>query len=472
MTEQEQVIWEKVWERMQTAHGFKPMALDLWFEGMRLEKLTADEAFLVTDNDLKMKIVDSKYREILSEDFAEVLGFEVRVILVSTEKQSFDAWYEGYLAGDTPSAETESAPAGPSSAGGNVFVSPSLPLYSPEYTFDNFVEGSSNKMAYTMARAVAEHPAKVANPLFLYGAPGLGKTHLLYAITGEISRRMKDERGEKTSIVYAKGEDFTNELIEALANKQTILFREKYRKADVLLLDDIQFIAGKPTVQEEFFHTYEALFEAGKQIIVTADRLPKDIKSLEERLKSRFEHGVIADIQPPDFELRTAIFMRKAEGFGMNVPNDVLMYLAENIKDNIRQVEGALKKMRAAAIINGSDRVTMEYAKAAVSDILTAKAMAITPEKVIGYVSQKYGVPVEDIVGKRKTGDVVTARQVAMYLLRDMTELSYESVGKAFNRDHSTVVSSYAKIKDVIAKDAVFDAQIEDMKNDLRSVGY
>ena len=211
--------------------------------------------------------------------------------------------------------------------------------------------------------------------------------------------------------------------------------------------------------------------DAGKQIIVTSDRLPKDIKTLASRLLSRFEHGIIVDIQPPDLELRVAIFKRKAESLGMNVPNDVLMYLGENIKDNIRQSEGALKKMRALAFIQGID-VCMEHAKIAVADILTAKASAVTPERILTFVSQKYGIPTEDIIGKRKTDAIASARQVAIYLLRELTDMSFANIGKVFNRDHSTVVASVNKVKDRMKEDSSFEAQIDDMMKDVRSAGY
>ncbi len=466
----EKDIWDLVLERLKNAHGFSPMALELWFDGMIMEKLTPDVAYFSTDNALKKNIVESKYADVLKQDLKEVLGFDVRVVIVSREKQSFaeqfDELYANIVAGREPvDAEREKEDA-VDAVSDNVFLSPSLSSGLPEYTFDNFVVGGSNNMAYTLAKSVAEHPAVIANPLFLYGAPGLGKTHLLYAITREIS-----EKHPEYSIIYAKGEDFMNELVEALANKTPILFREKYRNADVLMLDDIQFISGKVSVQEEFFHTYEALFEAGKQIIVTADRLPKDIQSLAERLRSRFEHGIIADIQPPDLELRVAIFKRKAQMLGITVPNNVLMYLGENIKDNIRQIEGALKKMRASAIIQGTE-INMEHAKNAVNDILTAKAAAISPEKVIEYISQKYQIPYEDILGRRKTDNVVMARQVAMYLLRELTVLSLANIGKAFNRDHSTVVNAINRVNEMMEEDCSFEAQVEDMIKDMQAVGY
>lgn len=473
----ERDIWKIVLENMKNNNGFSDLTIDLWFSRMVMEKLTSETAYFSTDNDLMKNIIEKKYAHFIKEELKNVLGFEVEVVIVSCEKQSFDEQFENIVKRqqssiidevnkmlDASDTQEEKLPTKPVS---NIIVSPSLPDYSPSYTFDNFVVGSSNSFAYNIALSVAQKPALIANPVFLHGSPGLGKTHLLYAIAKKIS-----DDHPNFSIIYTKGEDFTNELIESFANKTSILFREKYRSADVLLVDDIQFIAGKESIQEEFFHTYEALFEAGKQIIVTSDRLPKDIKTLADRLRSRFEHGVIVDIQPPDLELRVAIFKRKAQNLGMNVPNDVLMYLGENIKDNIRQIEGALKKMRALAYLQGSD-VGMEHAKAAVKDILTAKAAAITPERVITYVSQKYNVPFEDIVGKRRTETIVFARQIAVFLLRELTEMSHASVGKVFNRDHATVVASVNKIKELMKEDSSFEAQIDDMIKDLRSVvGY
>lgn len=480
----EKDIWKIVLENMKTNNGLSDLAINLWFSKVNMEKLTPDKAYFSTDNDLIKDIIESKYADFMKKEMKEVLGFEVETVIISCEKQSFaeqlaklenkDIFDKAKELEDDMERNTdknggisEESFEKPRPRQDNLFVSPSLPEYSPEYTFDNFVVGSSNDLAYKMARSVAEKPAAVANPLFLYGSPGLGKTHLLYAITKEISRAHPN-----FSIIYTKGEDFTNALIESLAKKTTIMFREKYRSADVLLVDDIQFIAGKEGIQEEFFHTYEALYEAGKQIIVTSDRLPKDIKSLAERLRSRFEHGIIVDIQPPNLELRVAIFKKKAQALGIVVPNDVLMYLGENIKDNIRQIEGALKKMRAMSIIQNTD-ICMEHAKAAVNDILTAKAAAITPEKIITYVSQKYNVPFEDIVGKRKTDAIASARQIAVFLLREMTDMSHANVGKVFNRDHSTVVSSVNKIKEKMKSDPVFEAQIEEMMNDLKaSAGF
>ena len=324
--------------------------------------------------------------------------------------------------------------------------------------------GGSNKTAYTAARTVAQDPAGSGfNPLFLYGDPGLGKTHLLYAITSEILLAHPDY-----NIIYVKGEDFTNELIEALALKAPVSFREKYRKVDVLLVDDVQFIAGKNAVQEEFFHTFDALFEAGKQIVVSSDRPPKDMKQLETRLRSRFESGFITDISTPDLELRVAILKRKAAQLGIDMPNDVLMYLGENIKDNVRQIEGALKKMRALAYIQG-EPIGINHAKIVVNDVLTNMANAITPAKILSYIAQKYNVPEEDIKSSKRTKDITAARHLTMYLIRTMLDMTFVSVGKIFNRDHSTVMATIEKVDAMRKTNPEFDNTVNELMREIKA---
>ena len=349
---------------------------------------------------------------------------------------------------------------------GTLLISRSSPNLSPAYSFDNFVVGNSNRFAYAASLSVAHSPATQYNPLFLYGQPGLGKTHLLYAVTREIAVQFPD-----FNIIYVKGEDFTNELIESITRKVPVQFREKYRNADVLLVDDIQFIAGKVAIQEEFFHTFDALFESGKQIIVTSDRPPRDIKTLEERLRSRFEYGLIADIQPPDLELRIAIFKQKAHALGIVVPNDVLLFLGENIKDNIRQIEGVIKKMRALAFIKG-DQITIDLAKKVVSDILSTPTVpTLTPERIIQYVATKFDVAQEDIVGKKRSKDIVRPRHISIYLIRSLLDTSYPSIGRIFNRDHTTIMASIENMEREIKSSASFEAQIEEYKKEIKEMG-
>ena len=337
-----------------------------------------------------------------------------------------------------------------------------LPPYNFEYTFDNFIVGSSNKFAHAACTAVAANPAMNYNPLFIYGPSGLGKTHLLYAITNEIKRKKPAAK-----IIYIKGEDFTTQFIEALAAQMTNEFRNKYRSCDVLLIDDIQFIAGKTSTQEEIFHTFNALHEEKKQIIFTSDRPPREIKPLEDRLVSRFEWGLIADIEPPDLELRIAIIKKKAEQINVMVPNDVLTFLGENLRSNIRQIEGAIKKLGALSFLSGKE-ITMELAHECISELLGgAEPVSVTVEKIFSAVFKKYGISKESITGKSQKKEIVTARHVAVYLIREITEMSYPNTAKIFNRDSSTIISSYNLIATRVFSDPLFSSEINDLKKEV-----
>lgn len=469
--------------------NFSDISMNLWFGSMILKVLTENAAYFQIENDFKQNIINTRYLNDIKSAMAEILGFEAEIVVLSTEKESF----ENKLAKQLCSEKEEEAPAAPEITEpkpnikrmdnsylsreikrsdedieepktGSVLVSSQLSEYKPEYTFENFVVGGSNKAAYTAARTVAQDPAGSGfNPLFLYGDPGLGKTHLLYAITCEIATRHPDY-----NIIYVKGEDFSNELIEALALKAPVSFREKYRKADVLLVDDVQFIAGKNSIQEEFFHTFDALYEAGKQIVLSSDRPPKDIKQLELRLRSRFESGFITDISTPDLELRVAILKRKAAQLGIDVPNDVLMYLGENIKDNIRQIEGALKKMRALAFIQGEE-INMQHAKIVVNDVLTNMASSITPAKILTYISQKYNVPEEDIKSSRRTKDITNARHLTVYLIRNLLDMPFVSIGKFFNRDHSTMMASTENVEKLRKTNSEFDNTVNELIREIKA---
>ncbi len=345
---------------------------------------------------------------------------------------------------------------------GVMIVSPGAPKWKVGYTFENFVVGESNKFAYHYCYQVSQYPAQQYNPLFIYGDPGLGKTHLLYAITHEI-----EQLHPSMNIVYIKGDDFTNELVEAISSKSTSYFRDKYRNADMFLMDDVQFIAGKPATQEEFFHTYESLFQTGKQIIMTSDVAPKNIKNLEERLRSRFESGIVIGIDSPDTELRTAIFKNKAVMLGVSVPNDVLVFLAQTIKDNIRQIEGILKKLNSISMIENRP-VDMELAKKCVSDIVDLEDN-INEQVIINTVSRKYGIEIDALLGKKKTKDIVSARHVAVYLIRKMTDLSLPDIGKVFNRDHSTIMHSVDKIQSEVDDSPERRKEIDDLMELVRT---
>ncbi len=481
-------IWALARETLQKNLGFSDVSMNLWFGSMELKVLTENSAYFQIENDFKQNIIKTRYLDDVKKAVSEIIGFEVRIVPISVEHETFESRladiitkeneekepYEkqasavpgvermdnSYLSKEIRKSDEEESDDGK----GKVLISPRMSDFLPEYTFDNFVVGSSNKTTYTAARTVAQEPAgPELNPLFIHGDPGLGKTHLLYAITRELTERHPDFK-----IIYVKGEDFTNELIEALALKAPVAFREKYRNADLLVVDDIQFIAGKMSVQEEFFHTFDKLYESGKQIVVSSDRPPKDMKQLEERLRSRFESGFITDIQAPDLELRVAILKRKAASLGISVPNDVLMYLGENIKDNIRQIEGALKKMRALSFIQGEE-ISMHHAKIVVNDVLTNAAQAVTPAKILSFVSQKFGVPEEDIKSKKKTKDIVNARHIAVYLTRSLLDIPLASVGKLYNRDHTTIMASIENVEKERKKSAEFDNQINEIIRDIKS---
>jgi chromosomal replication initiator protein len=334
--------------------------------------------------------------------------------------------------------------------------------YSFEYTFSNFIVGNSNKFAHAACVAVADQPAKSYNPLFIYGDSGLGKTHLMYAVVNEIKRKQPDAK-----IVYIKGDDFTNQLIDSLTHQEMSNFRSNYRHCDVLLIDDIQFIAGKAATQEEFFHTFNALYEERKQIILTSDRPPRDIKLLEDRLKTRFEWGLIADIQPPDLELRMAIIKKKAEQIEVKISDDVLSFLAENLRSNIRQIEGAIKKLGAISFVSG-EPISMSTARSCISELLGgAEPVDVTVDRILGLVARKYNVKREELLGNRRTKEIAFARHVAVYLILAVTEMSLPNVGKYFNRDHTTIMASRDQIEKKLRVDPVFAVEINELRKEI-----
>ena len=338
-------------------------------------------------------------------------------------------------------------------------------LFNPNFTFDRFVVGSSNRFAHAAAVAVANKPAESYNPLFIYGKSGLGKTHLLYAIAGEIHRQNPASR-----IVYIKGDQFTNELISALQKGKNFEFRDKYRNADLFLVDDIQFIAGKDSTQEEFFHTFNSLYEANKQIVLTSDRPPNEMNLLEDRLKTRFEWGLLADIQPPDYETRMAIIKNKAYTLGLDMPDDVCSYIAENITTNIRQIEGTVKKIMAYRDLTGND-IDLPSVSRAIKDMHKGKTEAVaTPSLIISEVCRFYSIEESVLRGTLKDKITAEARQVAMYLIRELTPLSFPDIGKEFGKDHTTVIHSHRKIKTALkdGKGAVAD-NIRDITASINS---
>ncbi len=335
-----------------------------------------------------------------------------------------------------------------------------------EYTFDTFIVGSSNKFAHAACLAVATNPSHAYNPLFLYGNSGLGKTHLLYAIGNEIKKNDPNK-----VICYIKGDDFTNELIESLRLAKMAEFRQKYRHADVLLVDDVQFIGGKESTQEEFFHTFNALYDAHKQIVLVSDRPPKEIKTLDDRLRSRFEQDLIADVQPPDIETRIAIIKRKAELVDIDLSNEVCEYIASKIKANIRQLEGTVKKLKAKSLINNNEKVTISSVQEVIADILNNDVPPeVTVERIIDEVARTYGVSADEIRSqKNRSANISNARHIAIYVTRELTTLSMVAIGEEFgNRHYSTIIYTLQKVQKMMDKDSKVKEIIDDTIKNIR----
>ena len=336
----------------------------------------------------------------------------------------------------------------------------------PKYTFDTFVVGSNNNLAHAAALAVAESPGEIYNPLFIYGGVGLGKTHLMHAIAHFI---LKND--PKAKILYVTSETFTNELIDAIRNKNNITtteFREKYRNNDVLLIDDIQFIIGKESTQEEFFHTFNTLYESKKQIIISSDKPPKEIETLEERLRSRFEWGLTVDIQSPDYETRMAILRKKEEMEGYNIDNEVIKYIATHVKSNIRELEGALTKIVALSRLNKCD-ITLQLAEEALKDIISPGSQReVTAELILQIVADHFGLTPLDITSQRRSKEIVYPRQITMYLCRSMMDIPLQSIGKVLGgRDHTTIIHGCEKIAADLKKDDSLKNTIEILKKKI-----
>lgn len=334
----------------------------------------------------------------------------------------------------------------------------------PKYTFDTFVIGNSNRFAHAASLAVAEAPAQAYNPLFIYGGVGLGKTHLMHAIGHYILNQTPNAK-----VVYVSSEKFTNELINSIRDDRNNQFRNKYRNVDVLLIDDIQFIAGKESTQEEFFHTFNALHDANKQIVISSDRPPKEIPTLEDRLRSRFEWGLIADIQPPDLETRIAILKKKAKVENIDVSDDVMLYIASKIQSNIRELEGALIRIVAYSSLTNR-KISVELAEEALKDIISSdKPKKITVELIKEVVSKEFNLKVEDFNSKKRTRSIAYPRQIAMYLTRELTDLSLPKIGENFGgRDHTTVIHAYDKIKEDMKENEDFKKTIDKLIKNIK----
>ena len=442
---------------------------EVWFGGLEIKSFEDNVITMVTPSEIKINIIKSKYIPQIEQKFSENLGMDVKVNLIfSGDTKQVQELRERFAraAKEEEAAHKAALSTVPPEALEPVpkpTVGSTMPPFKFEYTFDNFIVGNSNKFAHAACIAVANHPATDYNPLFIYGPSGLGKTHLLYAITNEFKRKRPDIK-----VIYIKGEDFTNQMIECMAHRTMNEFRDKYRSCDILMIDDIQFIAGKISTQEEFFHTFNALHEDGKQIILTSDKPPRDIQTLEDRLKTRFEWGLIADIQPPDPELRVAIIKKKADQIGIKISDEVLEFLAENLRSNIRQIEGAVRKLSAMSFVYGKV-ITMETARGCIDELLGgAEPVNVTVDKIFTAVYKKYGIKKEDIIGERRTKDIAQARHIAIYLIREITDMSFPGIGKILNRNHTTIISSIETVEKKIISQQSFSMEMDELIKSIK----
>jgi chromosomal replication initiator protein len=456
--------YKDIWNLVlgQLSKKYSDAAMELWFNNLNLVYLDDSIAIITTQRDGFISLLNKKYVPDIEEILEEILSFRVKIKIYA--ETGFDL--EKAIAGFDEPEEAPKPAAAPKT--GDDFYSDdktekTITSFDANYTFENFVVGESNKFAYKASRAVADNPTAY-NPLFIYGQSGLGKTHLMKAIAAEILKKNPDY-----NVIIVKGESFTNELVEALAKKDTAGFKEKYRRADMLLIDDIQFIAGKVATQEEFFHTFNALYESNKQIVLTSDRPPKDMKQLEDRLRSRFESGLIIDIQPPDAELRMAILKRKAMIINLDISNEVLTFVAENVKNNIRQIEGVIKKLGAYNFVTNKP-ITLEVAKSQLAGVLSGKeSPEVTVDRIISEISKKYHITPEEIKGKKRTKDVAMARHVAVYVIRKATDMSLQSIAKIFGRDHTTMMSSIDVVENDMEVDASFEHEVKSLIREFQT---
>lgn len=423
-------MWALVCEHLKASCG--EVIYDIWFKPIEIISFDGAKAVL-SASEFMRKIIEQKFANELKNAFNAVMGFDVEVELVD------------------PSAN---APA-PAPAADRSAVASSLSI--EKNTFETFVVGSSNRFAHAAAQAVAATPGAAYNPLFIYGNSGLGKTHLLCAISNEVKAKNPD-----ADIIFTRGEDFVNLIVDGIKKKTMNEIHDKYRNCDVLLVDDIQFIAGKESTQEEFFHTFNALTQDGKQIVLTSDRTPKEIELLEERLRNRFEWGLIADIQPPDIETRMAIIQRKADTLGLELPADVIQYVAEKIKTNIRQLEGVVKKINALVNIEGS-AINIAMAQVAIKDIMNdSRPVSSVVNAIISETARTFGVPQSDIISTKRDSKTAKARQIAIYIAREITDLTQEEISMYFgNRDRTTILHSIKTVSDSSERDSALKKTID-----------
>ncbi len=435
-------------------------AVNLWFGDLKLVSLDENEAVFVSPTDLKKKIIRQRFAITMADKLNEILGFEPSVVIYSSEHGEVDLSLtqseikiveEKYSSQPTKKEMTAEE------------------MFRSEYTFENFVVGSSNKFANSAAIAVANQDynlltKKDYNPLFIYGNSGVGKTHLLYAIVNRILNNYPHKK-----IIYVKGEEFANQLFNAMRTKTTYEFKDKYRSADVLLIDDIHFVAGKESLQEEFFNTFNSIFDSNKQMIFTADRPPQEMKSLEDRLRTRFLAGLIVELPLPDYDLRCAILQQKATINHLNISNEIISYLAENVTSSIRQLEGVVKKLGAIQLLEGGD-ITIERVKGSINEFVPKKdSDQKKMDDIILAVTKKFGVSRDDILSTKRNKEIAIPRHICVYVARQCTNLSQNQIGKVINRDRTTVISSENYVKETMENDSSFAYEVNSIIREISS---
>ncbi len=440
MTDREKSVWEELLSKLEKK--LKPQNFKTWFKPTQLYSVTSEKLTIMVPNDFFKKWLDRYYMGMIRREIAKISGHEMEVDFILPPK------YNNIKKRKNVGFKKKR----------------SVSRLNPRFHFNSFVVGNNNRLAHAAALAVAQSPARAYNPLFIYGKVGLGKTHLLQAIGHYIT-----ENSEST-FTYLSSEQFTNELINAIRDDKTTAFRRRYRNTDVLLVDDIHFLAGKERTQEEFFHTFNALHEAHKQIVLSSDRPPIEIPTLEKRLQSRFEWGLIADIQSPDLETRIAILKKKAEIENMELPDEVATFIAERIKTNIRKLEGCLVRITAHSSLF-KEKIDMNSVKEILKGILPEeKPRPITVELVQKTVSKYYKIKESTIKGKKRSRSIAFPRQIAMYLCRELTEDSFPEIGAKFGgKDHTTVMYAYRKIVEQAKKDEVLSNELKELENILKT---